>query len=67
MSSYTTPPRRDFFVLRLILPDKEVALPLPEDWATLRVQLDDDPTLELTSGAFHLALNSICFRSGGWS
>jgi hypothetical protein len=62
MSSSRKSFRHPGFVLRLLLPEQELALPLPEDEATLRVDLDDDPALELKSGTFQLTLNAICFR-----
>ena len=58
------PAERDKFTLKLQFPSgKMVVLPMPEREARLRIQVDADPAFELESGAFHLELNSVCFRS----
>lgn len=54
------------FILKLLLPSgKDVAIALPENEATLRIDPDDDPVFDLQSGTFHLQLNRVVFTGPG--
>jgi hypothetical protein len=50
------------FTLNLILAnDRPLAISLPENEATLRIDPDADPIFDLQSGTFNLKLNRLIF------